>query len=154
LQVVVGREPQFPVQVPGMEARRPDLVFYNWEHGRDLYIDVVGSSPHAVSYRENFVPGGAVARGASHKMAWSSEVLARQTPRVVFQPFAFDTFGGLHASADELLKRLQCLVSQASVAHEGLVWFSAHRRLGFAVSRAVGRQLASRVPWGGLGEGV
>jgi hypothetical protein len=36
LQVLVGREPQLPVQVWGMEARWPDLVFYGWEHGRDL----------------------------------------------------------------------------------------------------------------------
>jgi hypothetical protein len=27
-------------------------------------------------------------------------------------------------------------------------------RLGFVVARAVGRQLASRLPWGGLGEGM
>jgi hypothetical protein len=87
-----------------------------------------------------------VERAASHKMVWYREVLARQPPRVVFKPFAFDTFGGLHASADELLKRLQCQVSQASAAHEGLVWFSTHRRLGFAVARGVGRQLASRLP--------
>jgi hypothetical protein len=106
--------------------------------------DVFGSSPLALSYRANFVPGGAVERAASHKLVWYREVLAGQPPRGVFKPFALD----------ELLKRLQCLVSQASVAHEGLVWFSTHRWLGFAVARAGGRQLASRLPWGGLGEGM
>jgi hypothetical protein len=44
-------------------------TFYDWEHGRDLYVDVVGSSPLAVSYRENFVPGGAVERAPPTK--WS-----------------------------------------------------------------------------------
>jgi hypothetical protein len=95
-----------------------------------------------------------VARAASHTVAWYSEVLARQTPRVLSKSFAFDTFDGLHASANELLKRLHCLVFQASVAHDGLEWFSAHRRLGFAVARAVRRQLASRLPCGALREGV
>jgi hypothetical protein len=37
LQVMVGREPQFPVQAPGMEARRPDLVFFDWDNGRDIF---------------------------------------------------------------------------------------------------------------------
>jgi hypothetical protein len=49
LQVLVGREPQFRVQIPGIEAHRPDLVFFDWEHGRDLYADVVGLSPLALS---------------------------------------------------------------------------------------------------------
>jgi hypothetical protein len=64
-------------------------------HGRDLFVDVVGSSPLALSYRKNCVPGSAVALAASHKMAWYSEVLARKPPRVVFKPFAFISFGGL-----------------------------------------------------------
>jgi hypothetical protein len=61
--------------------------------------------PLPMSYVGNFVPGGAVARAASLEVARYSEVLARQPPRVVFKAFAFDTFGGLHASADDLLKR-------------------------------------------------
>jgi hypothetical protein len=47
---VVVREPPLPVRVPGFEARRPDLMFQDWEGGRDLYIDVVGTSPLAPSY--------------------------------------------------------------------------------------------------------
>jgi hypothetical protein len=35
--------------------------------------------------------------------------------------------------------------------HDGMVWYSVHRRIGFTVARAVGRQLASRLPWGELG---
>jgi hypothetical protein len=52
-----------------------------------------------------------------------------------------------------LLDRLQGLVSQASVSHDGLVWYSAHRRVGFSIARAVGRQLASRLAWGVSGGG-
>jgi hypothetical protein len=45
----VVREPHFPVRVPGAEGRRPDLLFQNWEDGRDLFTDVVGSSSLASS---------------------------------------------------------------------------------------------------------
>ena len=44
LGVRVEREPHFPVRVPGAEGRRPDIVFRDWEEGRDLFVDVVGSS--------------------------------------------------------------------------------------------------------------
>ena len=76
--------------------------------------------------------------------------MLRQPPRVVLRPFAFDTFGGLHGDAVELLKRLQGLVSQASFVHEGLVWYCTHRRVSFSIARAVGRQLATRLPWGNV----
>ncbi len=43
-------------------------------------------------------------------------VRARQQPPVAFQAFAFETFGGLHADALALLKRLQGLLNQAIIA--------------------------------------
>jgi hypothetical protein len=51
----------YGVRVPGFEARRSDLMFQDWEGGRDLYIDVVGASPLAALYCTGgggFVPGG------------------------------------------------------------------------------------------------
>jgi hypothetical protein len=118
LQVMVGREPQFPVQAPGLEARWPDLVFFDWDNGRDIYVDVVGSSPLAQSYRECYVPGGAVVRAGAHKMAFYWQVMAHQPSRVAFELFAFDCFGGLHSVAVGHLNRFQGLVSQASVSIE------------------------------------
>lgn len=47
----------FPVQVPGVESRRTDFMMLDWEHGRDIYIDVVGTFPLARSHRAGFVPG-------------------------------------------------------------------------------------------------
>eukprot|EP00884_Botryococcus_braunii_P009844 jgi/Botrbrau1/18861/Bobra.177_2s0021.1 len=41
MEAVVTREPPFPVRVVGFETRRPDLVFLDWDGGRDLYVDVV-----------------------------------------------------------------------------------------------------------------
>eukprot|EP00884_Botryococcus_braunii_P007583 jgi/Botrbrau1/16826/Bobra.150_2s0051.1 len=153
VEAVVTREPPLPVRFVGFETRRPDLVFLDWDGGRDLYVDVVGTSPLAASNLAGggaFVPGGAAARAAAGKLASYWEVLLRQPPRVVFRPFAFETLGGVNSAAEEFLKRLQGMVNQAIVAHEDLVWFSMHRRITFAIARAVGRQLAARLPYGGL----
>eukprot|EP00884_Botryococcus_braunii_P006632 jgi/Botrbrau1/15970/Bobra.0294s0008.1 len=152
VETVVVREPPLPVRVLGFEARRPDLMFQDWEGGRDLYIDVVGTSPLPPSYGRGgarFVPGGAGARAAAGKLASDREILLRQPPRLVFRPFSCETLGGLGDAAEELLSRLQGLVNQAVVAHEDLVWFSVQRRVSFVIARAVGRQLASRFPCGG-----
>jgi hypothetical protein len=46
----VAREPSFPVRVLGAEGRRPDILVIEWEGGKDLFVDVVGSSSLAVSY--------------------------------------------------------------------------------------------------------
>jgi hypothetical protein len=80
-------------------------------------VDVVGTSPLAQSYRECYVPGGAVVRGPAHKKAFYRQVMAHQPSRVAFEAFAFDCFGGLHSVAVGLLNRFQGLISQASVSH-------------------------------------
>eukprot|EP00884_Botryococcus_braunii_P008718 jgi/Botrbrau1/17848/Bobra.0127s0088.1 len=152
IEAVVVRKPSLPVRVLGFAAHRLDLMFQDWEGGRDLYIDVVGTSPLAPSYGcggAGFLPGGAAVRAAAGKLAWYREVLVRQPPRVVFRPFSFESLGGLGDAAEELLSRLQGLVNKAVVAHEDLVWFSVQRRVSFVIARAVGRQLATRLPCGG-----
>eukprot|EP00884_Botryococcus_braunii_P011270 jgi/Botrbrau1/20143/Bobra.0173s0045.1 len=124
VEAVVTWEPPLPVRVVGFETRRPDLVFLDWDGGRDLYVDVVGTSPLAASYWAGgweFVPGGGAARAAAGKLASYREVLLRQPRCVVFRPFAFETFGGFDTAAEEFLMRLQGLVNQALVAHEDLV---------------------------------
>jgi hypothetical protein len=63
---------------------------------------------------------GLGSRAAAGKLA-SFRVLRR--PRLVFHPFAIETFGGFDGAAEELLKRLEGLVPGAMAAHEDLVWF-------------------------------
>ena len=64
------------------------------------------------------MPGGAATRAAEDKQTRYAVVLARQQPPVAFQAFAFETFGGLHADALALVKRLQGLLNQAIIAQE------------------------------------
>lgn len=140
----VTREPAFPTPVPGHERRRADLRLHGWEEGRDLYVDVVGSSPLTVANLQHFVPGGAATRAAADKQTRYAVLLARQQPPVAFQAFAFETFGGLHADALALLKRLQGLLNQAIIAQEDVEGYFVLRRVSFIIAAAVGRQLAAR----------
>jgi hypothetical protein len=71
------------------------------------------------------------------------------TPPGGVRAFRLRLFWGPPFCCCWVLNRLQGLVSQASVSHDGMVWYSAHRRVGFTIARAVGRPLASRRPWGG-----
>eukprot|EP00884_Botryococcus_braunii_P009082 jgi/Botrbrau1/18175/Bobra.53_1s0043.1 len=93
----VTREPARPTHVPGQERRRADLRLHTWEEGRDLYIDIVGSSPLTVANvvnMQHFVPGGAAACPAQDEQTRYAVLLSRQPPLGAFQAFSFDTFGG------------------------------------------------------------
>eukprot|EP00884_Botryococcus_braunii_P008242 jgi/Botrbrau1/17419/Bobra.0054s0015.1 len=140
----VTREPAFPTPVPGQERRRADLRLHAWEEGRDLYIDIVGSSPLTVANLLHFVPGGAAARAAQDKQTRYAVLLSRQQPPVAFQAFAFETLGGLHADALALLQRLQGLLNQSIIAQEDVEGYFVIRRVSFIIAAAVGRQLAAR----------
>jgi hypothetical protein len=140
----VTREPTFPTPVPGQERRRADLRLHAWEDGRDLYIDIVGSSPLTVANLQHFVPGGAAMRASQDKQTRYAILLSRQQPPVAFQAFSFETFGGLHSDALALLKRLQGLLNQAIIAHEDVEGYFVLRRVSFIIAAAVGRQLAAR----------
>jgi hypothetical protein len=96
-----------------------------------------------------------VARAAANKLQYYLVHLLGQPPRIVFRPFAFDTFGGLHGDAVKLLQRLHGVVSQASLVHEDMAWYSTVQRAGFTIARAVGQQLATRLPgWGPVVRGA
>jgi hypothetical protein len=90
LGLAVVREPSFPVQAPGAEGRRPDLLLKDWEGRKDLYVDVVGSSSLAVSNMEGFVPGGASRRAVARKKGSYRDVLRAQPPSVTYSSFSFE----------------------------------------------------------------
>ncbi len=83
----VTREPTYHTPVPGHERRRPDLRLHGWEEGRDLYVDVAGSSPLTVVNLRHFVPGGAATRAAEDKETRYAVLLARQQLPVAFRHF-------------------------------------------------------------------
>jgi hypothetical protein len=99
LGIAVERERSFPVRGPGTEGRRPDLLLKDWENGKDLYIDVLGSSPLAVSNMRGFEPGGASRKAVAGKERSYRDILRAQPPSVRYLSFAFESLGGLHPDA-------------------------------------------------------
>jgi hypothetical protein len=94
LGIAVEREPSFPVRVPGAEGRRPDLLLKVWEGGKDLYIDVMGSSSLAVSNMRGFEPGGPSRKAVAGKERSYRDILRPQPPSVRFLSFSFESLGG------------------------------------------------------------
>lgn len=147
----VEREPHFPVRVPGAEGRRPDLIFKNWVEGKDLYVDIAGSSPLCLSNLACFSAGGAASKAVARKEASYRNILLAQPPCVAYCTFAFESFGGLHSDARGLIARFQGVVNLAALNHDDSMWYSVMRRVSFTIAKAIGRQLSSRLPWwGGL----
>jgi hypothetical protein len=146
----VVREPSFQVRVPGTEGRRPDLLLREWEGGKDLFVDVVGSSSLAASNLGRSVPGGPSIRAVVRNEASYRNVLRAQPPSIKYVSFAFEFLGVLDEDTLGLLGRLQGGVNLSALNHDACVWFSVVRLVSFAIAKAVGRQLSSRLPcWGG-----
>ena len=82
--------------------------------------------------------------GRKAEISMSTSWVRRLSQMPTFQAFAFETFGGLHADALALLKRLQGLLNQAIIAQEDVEGYFVHRRVSFIIAAAVGRQLAAR----------
>jgi hypothetical protein len=93
----------------------------------DIWGTMRSSVGEVVVYRHMVVQriagSGGVGTPAPCPSPWHATSLAGSG---LCRTCSIDTFGGLQASADVLLERLQCLVTQVSVAHDGLVWFSTN----------------------------
>jgi hypothetical protein len=96
--------------------------------------------------------------GASRKAGAGKErsyrdILRAQPPSVMYLSFSFESLGGLHPDAVGLLVRLQGGVTLSALTHDDCFWFSVIRQVSFAIAKAVGRQLSSRLPWWGASSG-
>jgi hypothetical protein len=104
--------------------------------GRDLYLDVVGSSSLADTNVEAFAPGGAADRAVARKMSAYRDIMRVQSPSVVLRAFAFESLGGVHADALEFLARLQGRVNMAVLTSDDIVWYSVVRRVSMVIAKA------------------
>ncbi|KAL6528974.1 hypothetical protein OROMI_028860 [Orobanche minor] len=76
-----------------------------WDRGRDVCIDLTGSSPLTQSGLSDFIPGWVVTDAANHK-----RVKYETGCRAIgygFHPFSFSYLGKLDKDAVALLKRVQ-----------------------------------------------
>ena len=81
------------------------ILLYSWDVGRDVCVDLTGSSPLTQSGMIDFMPGRAVIDAAQRK-------LVKYDAKCVdigygFLPFSFSSFGELEKDAVTLLKRIR-----------------------------------------------
>ncbi|KAL9247479.1 hypothetical protein vseg_020908 [Gypsophila vaccaria] len=122
--------------------RPADLLLYSWDRGRDVCMDLTGSSPLAQSTLSDFSPGYVGVDAARWKCAKYQELCDARG--YGFLPFSFSSLGELEAGAVDLLKRIQ----RISVSQDAGKRAAAHifTRICFSVAKGVGAQIVSRLP--------
>ncbi|KAL6535028.1 hypothetical protein OROMI_026402 [Orobanche minor] len=121
--------------------RHVDLLLYAWDRGRDVCVDLIGSSPLTRSGMLDFVPGQVVAEAAKRKCAKYRDLCAAK--RYGFLPFSFSTLGELDADVVALLVRVRGFaLAQDAGARAAHHIFSM---INFAIAKGVGAQLVSRL---------
>ncbi|KAK9691330.1 hypothetical protein RND81_09G190100 [Saponaria officinalis] len=119
-----------------------DVLLYSWDGGKDVCVDLTGSSPLTQAGLADFRPGRVIADAVRRKRAKYHDLCSSKG--YGFLPFSFSSLGGLDADAVALLKRIQKFaLSQDACARAAPFIFS---RLCFAIARGVGAQLVSRLP--------
>ncbi|GJT63749.1 hypothetical protein Tco_1015229 [Tanacetum coccineum] len=85
--------------------RAADILFYSWDEGLDVCVDLTGSSPLTQTGMVDFVPGRAVIDAAQRKRSKYMDRCA--AIGYGFLPFSFSSLGELEADAVILLKRIR-----------------------------------------------
>ncbi|CAL1405258.1 unnamed protein product [Linum trigynum] len=89
----------------GRPLRPVDLLLYSWDRGRDVCVDLTGSSPLTQTGMTDFVPGRVVADAAQRKCVKYRDLC--MTVGYGFLPFSFSSPEELDTDAVALLKRIQ-----------------------------------------------
>nr|GEY17673.1 hypothetical protein [Tanacetum cinerariifolium] len=89
----------------GKSLRPADVLLYSWDVGRDVCVDLTGSSPLTQTGMVDFVPGRAVTEAAQRKRVKYEAKCA--DIGYSFLPFSFSSFGELEKDAVTLLKRIR-----------------------------------------------
>ncbi|KAL6542957.1 hypothetical protein OROHE_010477 [Orobanche hederae] len=122
--------------------RPADLLLYAWDRGRDVCVDLTGSSPLTRSGMLDFVSGQVVAEAAKRKCVKYRDLCAAK--RYGFLHFSFSTLEELDADVVALLVRVRSFAlaqdAGARVAHH------IFSRISFAIAKGMGAQLVSRLP--------
>ncbi|GJS81651.1 hypothetical protein Tco_0748192, partial [Tanacetum coccineum] len=85
--------------------RPADVLLYSWDVGRDVCVDLTGSSPLTQTGMVEFVSGRVVTEAAQRKRVKYEAKCA--DIGYGFLPFLFSSFGELEKDAVTLLKRIQ-----------------------------------------------
>jgi hypothetical protein len=142
----VSLEQAFPVPAGPVRGRPGDLVFWQWQDGRDFYFDVAVVSPLAHTWSFHWQEGAALRAAVRRKQLHYAASLQAQSDNVRFVPLVFDVFGACHADAEAVVSRLDSLLSSAVVEFVDAHFRSVRVQLGVSVACSVALQLAARLP--------
>ncbi|GJW24930.1 putative reverse transcriptase domain-containing protein [Tanacetum coccineum] len=122
--------------------RPADVLLYSWDVGRDVCVDLTGSSPLTHTNMVDFVPGRAVTEAAQRKRV---KYEAKCTDiGYGFLPFSFSSFGELEKDAVTLLKRIRKFSMAQDIGARAAIHI--FNRISFAIAKGVGAQIVSRLP--------
>ncbi|GJX86722.1 hypothetical protein Tco_0337496 [Tanacetum coccineum] len=85
--------------------RPADMLFYSWDRGLDVCVDLTGSSALTQTGMVDFVPGRAMINAAQRKRGKYMNKCA--AIGYEFLPFSFSSLGELEADAVTLLRRIR-----------------------------------------------
>ncbi|XP_026414846.1 uncharacterized protein LOC113310393 isoform X2 [Papaver somniferum] len=141
--VVARKEVSLGFSSNNVYSLRPaDILFYNWEDGKDVCMDVTGVSPFTSARTRNFTPGHAISATVTRKRDKYLDTCTAQG--YGFVVLAFSTLGELGSEMISFLQRLRnCLVSH-DANHK--IGDSLFFRLGVVIQKGIGAQLVARIP--------
>ena len=100
--------------LPGRAARPGDILLRHWSGGKDAAWDVTITSPLAPSH----VAGANGAGEALRKVDGAADACREQG--IVLLPLAVETFGGLHKTAVQQMKRLAAALARHTSQQESI----------------------------------
>ncbi|GKB82154.1 hypothetical protein Tco_0949049, partial [Tanacetum coccineum] len=122
--------------------RPTDVLLYSWDVGRDVCVDLTGSSPLTQTGLVDFLPGRVVTEAAQRKRVKYEAKCA--DIGYGFLPFSFSSFGGLEKDVVTLLKRIRKFSMAQDIGARATVHI--FNRIGFSIAKGVGAQIVSRLP--------
>ncbi|KAL6500406.1 hypothetical protein OROHE_025772 [Orobanche hederae] len=135
-EIFVRKEVDIGLSGGNDEALQPsDVLFYYWDWGRDVCVDLTRSSPLIQSRLSDFVPGQIVADAANHK-----RVKYKADYRAIdygFLPFSFSSLRKL--DKDALLKRVQELSRTQDIKDRTAAYIFTG--IDFAIVKGMGPKL-------------
>ncbi|GJV65072.1 reverse transcriptase domain-containing protein [Tanacetum coccineum] len=111
--------------------RPADVLLYSWDVGRDVCVDLTGSSPLTQTGMVDFVPGRAVTEAAQRKRVKYEAKCA--DIGYGFLPFSFSSFGELKKDAVTLLKRIQKFSMAQDIGARAPVYI--FNRISFSITK-------------------
>ncbi|GKE20431.1 hypothetical protein Tco_1431943 [Tanacetum coccineum] len=122
--------------------RPANVLLYSWDVGRDVCVDLTGSSPLTQTSMVDFVPGRVVTEAAQRKRVKYEAKCA--DIRYGFLPFSFSSFGELEKDMVTLLKRIRKFSMAQDIRARAVVHI--FNRISFSITKEVGAQIVSRLP--------